>query len=198
MSLTEHLKLNDGTEVTIRPMTRNDLEWSFEFFSGLPLEDRASLRRDVTKREILDDRIREMEHGSAKRLIALSGDKIVADGALELATFGWEQHVGEFRLIVAPSHQRKGLGRLMARALYGLAAGAGIDEIIVKMMPSQTAARDIFRRLGFREETVLKNYVIDTKGKKQDLIVMRCGLEDLWEQFEDFVYEADLHAFRMY
>jgi len=198
MRSTEPVRLKDGSTVVIRPMTRDDLEKSIEFFRDLPEDDRASLRRDVTKMEVVEDRIHEMEQGLAKRLVAVAGDKIVADGALEVATYGWEEHVGEIRLIVSKPFQRRGLGRLMARSLYSLATETGIDEIVVKMMPGQTAARAIFHGLGFREETILHNYVRDTKGVRRDLVVMRCSLEDLWRQFEEFVCESDLHAFRMY
>ena len=192
------VRLKDSTEILIREMTRDDLERSLAFFCSLPEEDRACLRRDVTKRQVIEDRIREMEEGSVKRLVALAGNEIVADGALELATSGWEQHVGELRLIVGRQCQRKGLGMLMARALYDHAASLGIEQIVVKMMQAQTGAMSIFRKLGFHEDAVFHGYVRDCQGKKQDLVVMRCRLDDLWQQLEEFVYEADLHGFRMY
>ena len=40
MDKTVHLK--DGTEVQIRPMTRDDLDRSFTFFKELPEDDRRS------------------------------------------------------------------------------------------------------------------------------------------------------------
>jgi len=108
------VKLRDGREVLIRPMTREDLDSSFAFFQALPREDRAFLRYDVTKRPVVERRIRNMEAGKAKRIVAVIDGRIVADGALELEGHGWKQHVGELRLIVAREHQRNGLGMLMA------------------------------------------------------------------------------------
>lgn len=198
MTGTETAQLRDGTEVIIRPMTTGDLESSLAFFVGLPEEDRACLRRDVTKMGVIQLRIREMQDGSVRRLVALVHDEIVADGAIELASYGWERHVGELRLIVAREYQRKGLGTVMAHSLYVLASSMGIEELVVKMMLSQSGARNIFRNLGFRDETVLHNFVKDTAGKRQDLILMRCDLGDLWRRYEEFVCESDLHAFRMY
>ncbi|MCP5114642.1 MAG: GNAT family N-acetyltransferase, partial [bacterium] len=154
MTVQETVKLSDGTEAIIRPMKTGDLEKSLAFFTALPEEDRACLRRDVTKLNVIQQRIREMQDGVVKRLVALVDDEIVADAAIELASYGWEHHIGEVRLIVARPYQRKGLGMLMARALYNLAAGAGIEELVVKMMRSQTAARHIFWRLGFCDEVV--------------------------------------------
>jgi L-amino acid N-acyltransferase YncA len=191
------VKLKDDEEVLIRAMKREDLEGSFAFFCALPEEDRLSLRRDNTTREVIEERIREMERGAVKRLVAVADETIGADGALEFSHFGWERHVAELRLVVAARYQRKGLGLLMAGALYDLAASAGIEEIVVKMMASQTAALRIFQKLGFRQEVVLRDYVKDMKGTRKDLVLMRCRLEDLWQKYEDFVQETDMRSFKM-
>jgi ribosomal protein S18 acetylase RimI-like enzyme len=140
---------------------------------------------------VVEERIREIRTRAVKRLVAVVGDRIVADGSLELSGEGWKKHVGELRLIVARPYRRKGLGILMARELYGLAASARVEEIIVKMMRPQKAARSIFRKLGFREEVLLPDYVRDLNGKKQDMILMRCDLEALWQEMEDFLASGD-------
>jgi len=191
------VKLKDNKEVLIRPMKKEDLEGSFAFFQALPEENRLSLRRDLTIREAIEERIREMEEGAVKRLVAVADETIVADGALEFSHFGWERHVAELRLFVATPYQRKGLGMLMAGALYDLATSAGIEEIVVKMMASQTSALRIFHKLGFHHEFVLRDYVKDMKGTRKDLVLMRCRLEDLWQKYEDFLYETDMRSFRM-
>jgi L-amino acid N-acyltransferase YncA len=80
---------------------------------------------------------------------------------------------------------------LMARELYRLATRAGVEEIVVKMMRPQIAARKIFRRLGFQEEVLLPDYVKDRGGKIQDLIVMRCNLAALWQKLEDYFAHSD-------
>jgi len=185
------VKLNDQTEVVIREMERADLDDSHAFFRSLPEEDRAYLRRDVTKREVVERRISEAESGSVMRLVGVADGQIVADGSVEIPDEEWKRHVGELRLIVGATHQRKGLGILMARELYLLAASAKMEEIIVKMMRPQEAALSIFRRLGFREEATLHDYVRDQTGRKQDLILMRCDLEALWQEMEDFHASGD-------
>lgn len=189
--MEKKVKLKDQSEVLIREMTQQDLNRSVAFFAALPEEDRAYLRRDVTRREVVERRTHEIVTGGAMRLVALVEDRIVADGSLELSGEAWKRHVGELRLIVARPYQRKGLGILMARELYGLAAGARVEEIVVKMMRPQMAARAIFSKLGFREEAVLPDYVMDLGGSKQDLILMRCDLEALWREMEDFLASGD-------
>ena len=191
------VRLTDHTDILIRAMKREDLEGSLAFFRALSGEDRLSLRGDLTTRESIEARIREMEEGTAKRLVAVAGETIVADGALELSHFGWERHIAELRLIVATPYQHKGLGMLIAGALYDVASSIGIEEIVVKMMATQTAALRIFQKLGFREEVVLREYVKDMKGTRQDLALMRCPLRDLWQKYEDLIDETDMRPFKM-
>jgi acetyltransferase len=179
------VKLKDGTQVLIRPIKKDDLERSFAFFQALPEEDRMFLRVDVSKRKVVENRIKKVKTGAVKRLVAVLDDEIVADGTLEFEGHGWKEHVGELRLIVARSQQRKGLGLLMARELYALAAKHRVEEIVVRMMRPQQGARSIFRRLGFREMVMLPDYVKDLHGDKQDLIVMRCKLEALLNELKD-------------
>ncbi len=187
----KRVTLKDGTEVQIRPMSKDDLEGSLAFFATLPKEDRAFLRVDVTKRSLVEERMFDIETGRVKRIVAVLGDEIIADGALELEGHGWKQHVAELRLIVARKHQRRGLGMLMARELYALANAEHVEEIVVKMMRPQNAAHSIFNKLGFRSQTVLPEYVKDREGKLQDLILGRCNLQVLWDELEDYFAEFD-------
>lgn len=194
--MKKKVHLKDGTPVVIRTMISADLDRSCAFFGALSEKERSYLRRDVTCREVVAKRIEAMKSGRVKRLVALVEDRIVADAALEMASHGWEEHVAEVRLIVAREYRRKGLGALMARELYALAAEVKIEEIVVKMMRPQRAARSIFRKLGFHEETLLPDYVKDARGKKQDLILMRCDLEALWRELEDFMAARDWQRVR--
>jgi L-amino acid N-acyltransferase YncA len=178
-------RLKDGTGIVIRPMTEDDVDKSWAFFRKLPQEDRAYLRVDVTKRDVVEKRIRDMRNGDVKRLVALAGDEIVADGALELAGAGWKEHVAELRLIVAKAYQRKGVGMLLARELYTLASAEKVEDVVVEMMAPQAAARRIFLKLGFKEEALFPSFVKDITGRKQDLIVMRSALGALWHELEE-------------
>lgn len=185
------VSLKDGREVVIRTMRRDDADMSHAFFLDLPRKDRAYLRNDVTQREVVERRIRAMRAGNLKRLVSVTDGKIVADGTLILDSFEWKRHVGELRLIVAKPYQRKGLGTLMARELYALAASEKVEEVIVKMMEAQTGAIRIFTKLGFREQARLPDYVKDLSGKLHDLVVMRCDLEELWQELESYMAHSD-------
>lgn len=184
-------KLKDGSEVLIRELKKDDVDRSLAFFRALPKEDRAYLRVDVTKREIVDRRINAMEPEEISRLVAVVDGEIVADGSLEREHQEWKKHIAELRLIVAHPYQRKGLGLLMARELFALAASKKVEEILVRIMAPQVGALSIFKRLGFHQDAVLHDYVKDIDGEKHDLILMRCDLESLWRKLGDFMTDFD-------
>jgi L-amino acid N-acyltransferase YncA len=185
------VKLKNGSEVFIREMQADDLDRSLAFFRGLSDDDRAYLRRDVTDREVVRERIDMVNSGRVFRLVAVVDDRIVADGSLELEAHGWKEHMAEIRLIVAPEFQRQGLGTLMARELYLLAASKKVEEIVVRIMAPQKGVLAIFKRLGFHKEAVLHHYVKDIAGIKQDLVVMRCDLQELWRKLGDHLHDSD-------
>jgi L-amino acid N-acyltransferase YncA len=184
------VRLKDEALVVIRSMRRDDIDRSIAIFETLSPEDRAYLRRDVSNEEVIEERIRAMESGHAERVVALVGDRIVADAALEYESLAWKKHVAEVRLIVTDAYQRKGLGMLLARELYSIATDAKVEEIVVRIMRPQIAARSIFRKLGF-QETVLPDYVKDLDGHKQDLILMRCDLQALSSELDDVISTWD-------
>jgi L-amino acid N-acyltransferase YncA len=99
--------------------------------------------------------------------------------------------MAELRLIVAHDFQRKGLGLLMARELFTLAASKNVEEVVARFMAPQKSARNVLEKLGFHQDTVLHDYVRDIDGNKRDLVLMRCDLKSLWEKLEDYISGFD-------
>jgi L-amino acid N-acyltransferase YncA len=183
--------LSDGREVVIREMKHEDLEPSLEFFRSLPDEDRKYLRVDVTQRDVVKTRIQETGQGRVRRLVALDGDRIVGDGSLELEGHGWGDNVAEFRLIVARPYQKLGLGSLLARELFFLAAAHKVERIVARFLRPQEGAHRILHRLGFREEFTIPGQARDLEGHWQDVIIMRCNLDELWSEMENLMGQED-------
>jgi ribosomal protein S18 acetylase RimI-like enzyme len=184
-------KLKDGTEVTIRKLGTEDLDLLMEFYRALPDEDRKYLKFDVTDRLAVARRLRRVEQGDDIRIAAVHGGLIVASGALELSGEAWSKHQGEIRVIVAQPFQQRGLGTIMIRELYFLAVQNKLETIVALMMRPQVGAQKIFRRLGFREESILPDFVKDLKGESQDLIIMTCDVKDLWKELDRLFSESD-------
>ena len=184
-------KLKDGTEVRIRKLVVEDLDRLMEFFQDLPLEDRKYLKFDVTDRKAVAKRLRRVETGDDIRIIAIHGGVVVASGVVELSGEAWSKHQGEIRVIIARPFQKRGLGTIMVRELYFISVQNNLKTIVAKMMRPQVGAQKIFRSLGFREDSLMPDFVKDIKGDSQDLIVMTCDIKDLWKQLDRAFSESD-------
>ncbi len=185
--------LKDGSSVTIRPILLEDLDAVCDFFKVIPEEDRAYLRFDVTDRKVVEDRLREIQKwGRLKRMVATVGERIVGTGVLELKDSEQDFNLAEVRLIVGHDYQRQGLGMLLARELYFLAAREKISELRVHILRPQEAALSIFQRLGFHAVEVLEDAATDRYGKQQDIVILACPLEGLWREMENLVDDFDI------
>ena len=183
--------LKDKTTLLFRHLKKKDKNHLAEFFKSLPHKDRIYLRRDITDKETVKQIIKLSKSGENPRIIAVDKDNIVGYGLLEFEKKQWKRHTGEIRILISEAFRRKGLGMLLARELYTLAINAKVEEIIVKIMKIQKAAISIFERLGFKQEAVLNDYVIDLEGNRQDLIIMRCNVDEMWKELEDYLKDSD-------
>lgn len=183
--------LKDGTRVLIRDLHHDDLDKLMKFYRSLPLEDRIYLKVDVTKRRVVQQRMKLIEEGTIFRIVTLYKDEIIGDGMFELSKEGWRKHQGELRVIVARPFQRLGLGMIMFRELHSLAMKMDVEKIVVKMMKPQKGAINICKKLGFHQETVIPNYVWDQSDKPQDLIIMTCKPQVLWKELEHSYSDSD-------
>jgi len=187
--LQKKMTLKDGTEITVRELTLDDLENLMKFFTSLPLKDQQYLRIDVTNKEIVKTRISDALNKKDIRLAVLHNDQIIATGALELSHDDWRRNQGELRLIVAYDYQHKGIGLMLARELYYLAVENGVKKLVVKMMKKQKSARNLVKKLGFSHEVIIPDYVTDKSEKLQDLVIMTCDMKDFWKELEH-IYQA--------
>jgi L-amino acid N-acyltransferase YncA len=188
--------LKNDTKVVIRHMRPEDIQASFDFFKSLSPQDRKYLRVDVTNWENVERRFQDMAFGRVERLVVVDGEEIVGDGSLELGGHGWGEKIGEIRLIIAGRFQRTGLGAKLARELLLLAAQHKVSRIVARLMKPQIGAHKILRYLGFHEEFEIPEMVLDQTGTWQDMIIMRCNLEDLWREMETMFEFADWQRHR--
>jgi len=172
--------LNDGREIIIRPLIKEDKEKLVIFFSKIPANDILYLRDDVTKRETIEKWINNLNYERVLPLIAETKDEIIGDATLHRKEQSWTRYTGEIRLVVHPLYRRKGVGSLLAREIFFQALKGDLRKLVAEMMADQKEARRVFEKLGFKEEAILKSHVIDAKGKTHDLLIMSNDVEMLW------------------
>ena len=93
--------------------------------------------------------------------------EIVAYGILSIGA--GEAHV--MNLCVAPEWQGQGLGREMLEHLLETAQREGVSTVFLEVRPSNTRALALYRKLGFVEIGVRKDYYPAEHGR-EDAIIM--------------------------
>ena len=112
-------------------------------------------------------------------IIALTGDKIVADATLHRSHSWARSHIGEIRIVVDPNYRELGLGRKLIQELLDIAAMLGLNRVIFELVAQrEKAAIAAAESVGFREVGVLKGWIRDILGKEQDLVIMEMPLKD--------------------
>lgn len=76
-------------------------------------------------------------------------------------------------IAVAPEAQRSGVGTALIRHCEKEAAARGLPAIMLEVRPSNGQARAFYRRHGFEQIAVRKDYYPATGGKREDACVMR-------------------------
>lgn len=179
--------LKDGAHVTLVPLDPDQGKALRDFYKSLPEEERQVLRDDVTTEGWCERFLKKVESREVVSLVAKQGQKIVGEGSLYRALYGWTRHVGEIRLSVGRDFRRNHLGTEIAKALVHVATDLGIEKMIVQVVENQVGARRTFERLGFHKEAVLPHHVMDLCGTKRDLIVLANDVSQIWAAMEALV-----------
>ncbi|MDF1536580.1 MAG: GNAT family N-acetyltransferase [bacterium] len=168
--------LKDGTQLTLRAMTKQDDRALMDFFESLTEEDRLYLRNNVSSYRVVREWFENLNYNRVFPLLALVDGRIVANATLHRKPFGWMRHVGEIRIVVSPEFRKKGLARIMAAEIIANAREAGLEKLTAEMAVSQKDAFEAFHKLGFKDEAKLKGYIRDGKNRGHDLLIMTLDL----------------------
>jgi L-amino acid N-acyltransferase YncA len=147
------------------------------FFRDVPEGDRTFIKEDVTD----PDTVRAWTAGEdrAQRWVAFAGADVVGYVAV-LRLPGWSDHVGEVRLVVAPSARGTGLGRDLARHALVEAVRSGMTKLVVEVVAEQGPALALFTALGFSGEALLRDQIRDRDGQLRDLMVLAHHVGETW------------------
>lgn len=161
-----------GEPVTFRLMTPGDREEVLRFVEGLPEEDLFYLMNDPRTESGMNRWIDGIREQTGVTVLAESGGELLGYGSLRRGHMSWTRHLGEMRIMIAPGHRGKGLGKLLGKEVFAVAHDMGLRRIIARLTSTQTPARYLFQRLGFHLEALLADCVIDRDGRTHDLVFM--------------------------
>jgi RimJ/RimL family protein N-acetyltransferase len=166
------ITLPDGATIEVRIMSDADRDAVLEFARGLPEADLLFLRVDITRPEVIDDWVRNLQSGHSTSLVAYDDQGLVGYATVHRNPARWTRRVGEIRINVGPAYRARGLGRSLTSQIFDVARQLGLKKLMANMTVDQAGAQAAFRRLGFVPEALLADYVEDRDGAARDLVIM--------------------------
>jgi len=151
------------------------------FFAGLPEGDLTFIKEEVTDPGTVGSWAGGA--GAGQRWITVDDGEVTGYVAVRPLA-GWSDHVGEVRLVVAPSRRGAGLGRELARHSVAQAVGAGLSKLVVEVVADQGAVLALFSELGFTGEALLVDHIRDRNGRLRDLMVLAHHVQNRWAGME--------------
>jgi len=163
----------------IRKLEPGDAERLEAFLNETPEDDRTFFKEDISDRETIRALLTESR---GLRYVALDDDgKKIIGYVRVLPGTGLESHVGEIRLVVAPSNRRGGVGRDLARrALVDSVRELKLRKLFVEVVAEQEPAIRMFKKLGFTAEAILRDHLCDRKGTMRDLLLLCHFVDENW------------------
>lgn len=164
--------LEDGSEVTFRPLRKTDEAALAEFFGNLPFKDRACLKDDVADPKVIARWIHHLDYDNVLPIVAMDNGRIVGDATLHFSPVGWTMHQGEIRLTTDAGFRTRGLGTRLAQDIIDIATRFGLEQLSIELSPELQEACLLCQKLGFKQAAALKGFVIDLDGTEGDLLLM--------------------------
>jgi L-amino acid N-acyltransferase YncA len=159
----------------IRPVEPGDQASVERFLQRVPEGDRTFFKEDVDDPEV----VAAWARPGAARSVAVDGDAVLGYVAV-VPLQGWSSHVGEVRVIVAPDHRGRGIGRALAQHAVFEALRLGLTKMVVEVVADHEPTIAMFRSYGFDPDALLKDHVRDQNGDLRDLMILAHSVEGAW------------------
>ena len=168
------VRLDDGFELTLRPMTPHDGDRLYRFFVSLPESDRRYLRNDTVNRILIENWCRNLNYDKVLPILAEHQSVLIANGTLHRETHGWSKHIGEIRMTIASPYQHRGIGRILTEEITCLARELGQERLMARVVTSRDYVISLFELNGFKQIATLKDFVksvVDNSHKDIAILV---------------------------
>jgi len=162
--------LRNGTRVLVRPFTGRDTEALWQFFQRLPQDVRRLAWDHIDDRSVVEEWGRNVDYYKALPLIALDGDRIVADATLHRRRGGPLRFVGRVKWLLEPQFRGQGLGLILVNSFISIARQNGLRFLTCMLFADVEAdAVTTLEQLGF-EKHLFPGYGTDPDGKQHDMV----------------------------
>ena len=165
--------LKDGTGLTLRPIRKGDEEPLHAMFGRLSEDDLWFLNHDVSDPRMIGKWIGNLDPSRVVSIVAVLEGRIVANAVLMRKRFGAKRHIGKIRISVEPRFRDRGLGTWMLLELINLAMSVGLRMLVMRLVKERDLPLIMgVKKLGFVQEAVIRDYVLDRAGQPHDLVIM--------------------------
>lgn len=176
--------LKDGTGVTLRPIRSGDEGALFDMFRHFSEDELWFLNHDVSDPQLINEWIKDLDLNRMISIVAELSDRIIANAALMMKNYGAKSHIGKIRISVDPAFRVKRLGTWMLLDIVNLAMAVGLNMLVMRLVQDRDASIiNGVRKLGFIEETIIKDYILDKEGGSHNLVIMVKRLPVEWDDF---------------
>ena len=161
--------LRDGRKVLLRPFTEKDVDGLWAFFQHLPVSYRRFAWDPIENRATIERWAREIDYAKALPLLALDGNRIVADATLHRRRGGPLRLVGRIKWMIDPTFRGVGLGTLLVNQFIDIARENGLRHLNCMLISDLEAdAVKTLENLGFKS-FVMPKYGTDPDGDQHDM-----------------------------
>ena len=161
--------LRDGRRVLLRPFAEKDVDALYEFFHRMPHEYRRFAWDNLDNRQLIESWGRSIDYGKVFPLLALDGNRVVADATLHMRKGGPLRLVGRVKWMLDPEFRGAGLGTSLVNHLIHIARERGMRHVSCMLISDLEAdAVKTLEDLGFKSYTE-PGYGTDPDGNQHDM-----------------------------
>ncbi|MDH3402390.1 MAG: GNAT family N-acetyltransferase [Acidobacteriota bacterium] len=168
--------LRDGRRLLIRPFTAHDARGLWDFFLRLPEDYRRFAWDNISDPIVVEGWARNVDYGKVLPLLALDGQKVVADATLHRRDHGPLRRAGRLKWLLDPEYRGQGLGTTLVNTLIGIGREQGMRHLTTLLISDLEAdAVHTLTELGF-DRVDLAGYGTDPDGDAHDMVKLTLAL----------------------
>lgn len=161
--------LGDGRIVTLRPFEEGDVDALYDFFQRLPETTRRFAWDRIDLRSTVEGWARSIDYARVFPLLALDGNKIVADATLHRRQNGPLRLSGRIKWLIDPEYREVGVGSFLVNRLIDTAERGGLRHVSCLLISDLEAdAVEKLTELGF-ESYEIPAFGTDPDGGSHDM-----------------------------